>query len=43
MLGWRELSVQMYLGKLGERGWKKARASLLKELGTDLNESELRK
>jgi hypothetical protein len=40
--GWRHFCFQMYKGKLGEQGWSKARASILKSLGAGLNDEELK-
>ena len=40
--GWRDLCFQMYRGRIGEVGWKKARLVLLKELGQGLDEHALK-
>jgi Ca2+-binding EF-hand superfamily protein len=40
--GWRELCIQMYMGKISERGWAKARAALMRELGSNLTDRELK-
>ena len=40
--GWRKFCVQMYRGRLGEQGWSRARAAILKALGPGLGEEDLR-
>ena len=37
LASWRDLCYQMYRGRIGEQGWKKARQALLKELGLGLD------
>lgn len=40
---WRDLCYQMYRGRIGEQGWKKARLALLKQLGLGLDSEGLKK
>jgi Ca2+-binding EF-hand superfamily protein len=39
---WRDLCFQMYRGRIGEQGWKKARLALLKELGIGLDPDQIK-
>jgi Ca2+-binding EF-hand superfamily protein len=39
---WRDLCYQMYRGRIGEQGWKKARLALMKELGVGLDADALK-
>ena len=40
--GWRRFCLQMYRGRLGEQGWGRARAAVLKSLGVGLEDDALR-
>ena len=39
---WRDLCYQMYRGRIGEQGWKKARKALVKVLGIGLDASAIK-